>query len=553
MRRAVSSVTVAFGLACVFTAGPAALAAPTPGPTGQGGVPAAGKKRCGITDSKLRELSGLVGTKTGYVVINDGTDVPSRKRIFFLDSKCKITRAVEYSGNGPFDTEDLALSADGGTLWIADIGDNITSTERRARVALWSMPVSGAKKPALHRLAYPERKPHDAEALLMADDNTPVIITKTIGKAEIFVPAAALKTNNEDPVPMKKAGEVTLPKTTTENVMQGPGRVAITGAARSPDGKRVVLRTYADAFEYDVPDGDIVKALSSGKPRVTPLADPFGEAIAYTPDGKTFLTVSDGGQLGEDDPIDILAYTPSTSGVADRPGGAPPKKAVASRSWLDELTIKDIEYMIAAVGVIGAILVGFGIFGIVRARRRATAGGPAAGRSGRAAGRDGYDPDEPGYGPGERGHGADDRYSDRPPGGRGDERPPGRGARGGVYGGAAPAGAGGVYGGGGRAPAPPRPPAAGRPKGGGGVYGGGRPEDGPQRGGPRGGVYGGGGSGYAGGRSGHGGRQQPDEPAGWGGAEPRRGRRSGYDGEPGGRYGEPRHYRGDRDNGYDQR
>ena len=57
----------------------------------------------------------------------------------------------------------------------------------------------------------------------------------------------------------------------------------VTGAARSPDGSKVVVRTYADAFEFDVPNGDIVKALTDGKPRATALADPFGEAIAYTP------------------------------------------------------------------------------------------------------------------------------------------------------------------------------------------------------------------------------------------------------------------------------
>ncbi len=57
----------------------------------------------------------------------------------------------------------------------------------------------------------------------------------------------------------------------------------ITGAAVSPDRSRVVLRTYAEAYEWDVTDGDVVKAITSGVPRVTPLPDePQGEAIAYT-------------------------------------------------------------------------------------------------------------------------------------------------------------------------------------------------------------------------------------------------------------------------------
>ncbi|MFG3704945.1 hypothetical protein ACGF7U_09475 [Micromonospora sp. NPDC047670] len=534
MRRAVSSVTVALSLlgATVASAG-VALAAPASAPSQL--AAAAGKKRCTVADERLRELSGLVATRTGYVVINDGTEVESRKRVFFLDSKCKVTKEpVSYSGQGPFDTEDLALSRDGRTLWIADTGDNITSRERRDRVALWSMPVSGSKRPVLHRLSYPERKPHDAEALLIGDDGNPLIITKVMsGKAQIFTPAAKMKSGDTEPVPMKKVGEITLPRTDTDNRLGAPGRVAITGAARSPDGSRVVVRTYADAFEYDVAGGDIVAALTSGKPRVTALADPFGEAIAYTPDGKTFLTVSDGGQLDEGEAVDILAYTPSTEGAKPLAGeGDGPKKA-AGQSWLDGLSLSDITYLIAAVGVVGALMVAAGVFGILRARRRPT-----------APGRVGDGPDR------------DDALADDPRGLVDDDLPPpGDRPRAGVYGGAP---SGGVYGGGrggavpaggGRGGAPPA--AGGRggaPPAGGGVYGGGRPAGGGTYGGGRpagGGTYGGGRP--AGGGGGvYGGRQPgPGGPVGGGGGRQGGGRPGGgvYGGQPapgGGRAEPPR-------------
>ncbi|MCM0677278.1 hypothetical protein NCC78_21680, partial [Micromonospora phytophila] len=428
MRRAVSSVTVALGLlgatvACIGVA----VAAPASASPHLAAAP--GKKRCTVTDERLRELSGLVATKTGYVVINDGTDVESRKRVFFLDTKCKIAKEpVRYSGRGPFDTEDLALSPNGSTLWIADTGNNITSRTPRERVALWSMPLNGSKEPLLHRLSYPEGKPHDAEALVIGDDGNPLIITKVMsGKTEIFAPAGKLKSGDTDAVPMKKVGEITLPKTDTENVLSGPGRVAVTGAARSPDGSRVVVRTYADAFEYDVTGGDVVAALTSGKPRVTALADPFGEAIAYTPDGKTFLTVSDAGRFEEGDPIDILSYTPSKEGAKPIAGEEDVQKKAAEQSWFDGLSLSDITYLIAAVGVIGLLMVGAGVFGILRARRR-----PAA------SGRSGADGPERDDDPRDR---ADDGFL--PP----DDGflPPHDRQQGGVYG-AAPSG--GVYGGG---------------------------------------------------------------------------------------------------------
>ncbi|MEU4567723.1 hypothetical protein [Micromonospora sp. NPDC023956] len=520
MRRAVSSITVAFGLLTV-TVGIAGAAVAAPAPSAPDTAPAAGKKRCAVTDEKLRELSGLVVTKNGYIVVNDSTEIDSHKRVFYLNATCEVTKGVRYSGQGPLDPEDLALSPDGKTLWIADIGDNVTSTKRRERVALWSMPASGSEEPELHRVAYPERKPHDAEALLIGDDGKPLIITKTLsGKAEIFTPTAALRTNNAEPVPMQKVGEVALPRTTTANVLQGPGRIAITGAARSPDGSRVVLRTYADAFEYDVAGGDLVAALTKGEPRVTPLADPFGEAISYTPDGKLFVTVSDAGELGEDANVDILAYPPSTKG-ATPVAGKPKAKEAAGGSLLDGLSLDDITYLIAAVGALGALLVGAGIVGIVRARRRP----PAASRrdpqvSGELPARDEVDRRDggrPGVPPPGREPQRGAVYGG-PPAATGG-RPAGRAGGGNVYGGAAPPAGGAVYGG----------------QGGANVYGG---PPGAPPGGGRGGYRDGGGRGPSGGRGGYGGEGAYGG-GGYGGGRAEPPRR----GAPGRRRDEPDEYR----------
>ncbi|MFG2046363.1 hypothetical protein ACGFIW_02875 [Micromonospora sp. NPDC048935] len=544
MRRVVSSVTVALGLlgATVALAGVAA-AAPAPGSSEQPAATAA-QKRCTIVDERLRELSGLVATKSGYVVINDSTEDAARERIFFLDTKCKVSEPVRYSGQGPVDTEDLALSKDGNTLWIADTGDNADAKERRTRVALWSMPVTGARQPTLHRVSYPEGKPHDAEALLIGDDGKPLIITKvTSGKAEIYAPTAALRNGDAEPVPMRKAGEITLPKTQTENPLNTFGRIAITGAARSPDGSRVVLRTYADAFEYDVSGGDIVGALTTGKPRVTALSDPFGEAISYTPDGKAFLTVSDAFRFGDDEPLDILSYTPSTSTTVPLAAGAGDVKQAASTSWTAGLDFDDITRLVGAVGVIGLLLVAAGILGIVRARRRppsadATSepdGEPFGPRGGRAVGGSSAGGDRKGggvYGGGAPAAGA--AYG----GG------PGRGGP--VRGGPAPAGA--VYGGGGGRPGVADGGyGAARPDGGGaGAYGGGRPPAGgggrpPAGGGGRPPAGGGGRPQAAGGRPQGGGGRPGSGVYGGDGGGPGTGRA-----EPPRRGGQEPDYRGQR-------
>ncbi|GAA3741466.1 hypothetical protein [Micromonospora maritima] len=559
MRHVVSSVTLALGLvgAVVAPAGPAP-AAPAAAPV-SAAVP---KKKCTVTDERLRELSGLVATANGYVVVNDGTEDDSRKRVFYLDTKCKIDKdPVRYSGDGPFDTEDLALGPDRKTLWIADTGDNVEKKTRRERVAVWTMSISGSKQPVLHRLSYPGKEPHDAEALLVGDDNLPLVITKELsGKSEIFTPTAKLKSGGDtEPIPMKKVGEVTLPKTNTENKLGSPGRALVTGAARSPDGTRVVIRTYADAFEFDVAGGDIVKAITSGKPRVTPLADPFGEAISYTPDGKSFVTVSDGGSLDPTDPIDVLGYTPATTGVEALPnGGKVETRAAAQKSWLEGLSLDEITYLIAAVGVLGALLVGAGVFGILRARRKPAPAEPAdePERSGEFPVNNGFPsagrPDAPPrggvYGGGQGGVYGGAATGERPPAGGvyGGGRPSGGGVYGGQQGGGRPQG-GGVYGGGGR----PAGGANGTRPGGGGVYGGGG------QGGGHGGPGQGGRGGYGPGPDGAGRRGQPQGGGGRPGGraepprrepdprDPRGGRRD----DRGGQYGPvsgSRDYRGDR-------
>jgi hypothetical protein len=99
-------------------------------------------------------------------------------------------------------------------------------------------------------------------------------------------------------VALRAAGRVTIAATTTPGgPIAGSAIVTtlITGGAVAPDGRRVVLRTYTDAYEWDVPDGDIAAALAAGDPRHTPLpGEPQGEAIAYTPDGAAFVTASEG-------------------------------------------------------------------------------------------------------------------------------------------------------------------------------------------------------------------------------------------------------------------
>jgi len=296
-------------------------------------------------------------------------------KIFTFSAACKLTGEVSYPSDA-FDPEDLGQAKDG-TLWVADTGDNPPtaggSGRRRETVALWSLAPGANQKPVIHRFVYPD-PPHDAEALLISPDGTPLIITKqdepgkTGTLAGIYAPAAAIQNANTTGVPLKRVGDVKLPATETANPLSVVGRGLITGGATSPDHKKVVLRTYSDAFEWDVPDGDAVKAITTGTPRITPLPDePFGEGISYTTDGKSFWTLTDN-ENSATKTVTVLRYTP-TAPASAATAPAAKKNAASGKSFMQSLTIQDLTYAVAALGAIGLALVVAGMLGIRRSRQ----------------------------------------------------------------------------------------------------------------------------------------------------------------------------------------
>jgi hypothetical protein len=369
MRHAVVAlVAVASGL------GPVALPMPATGvedrPSRTVAPPAAplpaartaGSPLCTITDHRATELSGLVATPSGYIAINDGQPDPAAIQIFYLDLRCGVVKTVHYPTPAR-DPEDLAVAPDG-TLWVADTGDNITSDSRRQTVALWRVPAAGGT-PVIYRLRYPDG-PHDAESLLFGADGMPVIVTKELDRRSgLYRPTAALVPNTADGALMRRVGEFT-PASTGENNPFGPiGEILVTGAATTPDRHRIALRTYSAAYEWDAPDGDVVKAITTTQPRVTALPDePQGESVAYTPDGSAFLTVSD-----EPGPTVLRRYARSTTTlVPESTASASPTTAAARRTprWLPRFPT---GYAVAAAAS-GLGLVGVGLVGLHRNRRR---------------------------------------------------------------------------------------------------------------------------------------------------------------------------------------
>jgi hypothetical protein len=233
--------------------------------------------RCAVDDSRLAELSGLAITGEGLWAMADGG---RRIELHRLDpSTCSVveTRIVAVD---PYDAEDLARGPDG-SLWVGDVGDN---ERRRPTVAVIVVPRTG--EPQVRRFTYPDGA-QDAEALLVGADGVPTVITKEIGRAAVYRPQGAPTASG--PTPLVHVADIQLPGSDTVGGPIGQlGAGTVTGAALSPDGRVVALRTYTDAWLFAVPDGDprrIGDALREVPVRVPLPDEPQGEALAFTADG----------------------------------------------------------------------------------------------------------------------------------------------------------------------------------------------------------------------------------------------------------------------------
>lgn len=243
---------------------------------------------CHVTDSRLSELSGLAAAGGRWYAINDGGD---RVEVFVLDRECHVQRVITAAVD-PYDPEDLALAADG-TLWLSDTGDN---SRKRDTVALIAVDPRSGDRPAgatVYRLRYPDGR-HDAEALLLARDGTPYILTKELfGPSGVYRPSAPLSADH--PVPLRRVGEVRFGPTGTPGgpVASEVGSTLVTGGAVGAGGSVVALRTYTDAYLFRVRHGDVVAALREQPVRIPLPHERQGEAIAFA-SGGTLLSSGEG-------------------------------------------------------------------------------------------------------------------------------------------------------------------------------------------------------------------------------------------------------------------
>ncbi len=319
------------GLALTLVLGPALPASAAPVD------PAAPTTRCQLTDPRLPEVSGLVEVGDRMLVHNDGGESLD---VYVLDGTCAVV-TVRSAAVDPYDPEDMALAADG-TVWLADTGDN---NGTRTTVALLALHADGSS--SVYRLAYPDG-PRDVEALLLAPDGTPYLVTKEVlGASEVYRPVSALV--EDGTVGLTEVGRVEFVLTGTPGGPVGrAGQLMVTGGAVSVDERWIALRTYTDAYVWPLAGSDVVGALGAAPVRI-PLPDsPQGEAISFSADSLDLLVASEG--LPSD--LTRIPLTPAvTAATQPATDGAVPSWTDLSRSGLSPWTSALIAAAVATVVV----------------------------------------------------------------------------------------------------------------------------------------------------------------------------------------------------------
>jgi hypothetical protein len=214
-----------------------------------------------LADPAIVEASDLVVQGGLFLTTNDSGDTG---RVFAVDSTGRTVGVTHWSSH-PIDTEALAPGG-GDTVWVGDIGDNLA---RRpfvdvARVAVG--PGRRTEHPTTYRLRYPDG-PADAETLVRNPRTGRLYIaTKSVFGGVLYAV----------PTRLGRSGV---------NRLRPVGRVlpVATDGAFFPDGRHLLVRSYATAVVYDWPS--LQPAGSFALPR-----ERQGEGIAVADDGRVYVS-----------------------------------------------------------------------------------------------------------------------------------------------------------------------------------------------------------------------------------------------------------------------
>lgn len=244
--------------------------------------------------AELAETSGLAASRRHPGVFWTHNDSGGEPVLYAVDANGTLLGRVRVAGATLTDWEDLALgpcpAGAGRCLYIGDIGDN---AEVRDRIVIYLVPEPSPRDTVTARaqrieVRYPDGA-RDAEALFVTPAGEVYIVTKgRSGPPALYrVPRGVALAPGEG---QEASTVLELEAVQTLGTARPLLPDMVTGADMTPDGRRVVIRTYAALRFYRLEAGRLEPERDPPTVNLRPLEEPQGEAVAVAENGVIVLT-----------------------------------------------------------------------------------------------------------------------------------------------------------------------------------------------------------------------------------------------------------------------
>ncbi|MBA3461760.1 MAG: hypothetical protein H0T46_17480 [Deltaproteobacteria bacterium] len=241
-----------------------------------------------VTTAGADELSGLVASRMIAGTLwahNDSGDGP---RLFALTTSGSAKGTATLQAAAADDWEDIAVAPCGTKqcIYVADIGDNLMA---RASVRIYEVDEPAAIQGPVNvtyrafDIAYPNGARNSEALFVDPRDGESYIITKQA-------------TNPSTVYRMPRMAGVQSTAVSVGTINIPGGSLLVTGADLHVDacGLNLLVRTYDGLYELHAPVGATIAQLVAAPKKSVPSAtEAQGEAVAYLPDGRSYLTVSE--------------------------------------------------------------------------------------------------------------------------------------------------------------------------------------------------------------------------------------------------------------------
>jgi len=248
------------------------------------------RRLCTLADQRIDESSGLACSRRREGLFWTHNDSGDDARIYAFDSKGRDLGSCVLSGVIAYDWEDIvSFQADGKSyLLVCDVGNN----GRAAPVQMLHLveepivdPERGLETPEVPvaRTIYFSYEDDHRDCEAVAVDPTDKTILLVAKEWSIKCRAYALpwpKEESEKALVARPIATLNIPIATAMDV--------------SPDGRRAVVLTYVNAYEYTRRENEQWAEAFARPPRkITMPLRLQGESICYGPDGKTLYLTSE--------------------------------------------------------------------------------------------------------------------------------------------------------------------------------------------------------------------------------------------------------------------